>query len=405
MQGHLTRIFSISILLLIVLSGLFGQGKDRAVYSFGHSLIDHRPPLIPTPSDETTILHWIYDIADASSNNFTATGQYGFLTNHDDLPPGSQWGYDNVPTSWDDSMESFENSKINTILLTAANFIQYESPTAPHPLDATTTVVNSTNNIFNWVDQRCNDCTYYIYENWPEMDLVNAFPTTPPTEAEVNEFHNTTINGFNDWWIEYQDEMINLNTDYDVKMIPVGPIIAKILSQFLNEDIPFEELYEDSAPHGRASIYFLAGAISYMAVYEEQLPANYTPDAIVHEMIRNNLSDIAQFIWTELNAFNFSNGESRVFQNELNTNSAEIYVDASSIEVLPNPTMGEVMVHGSVSNFEVDVLNSNGTIFQSHTANNDTIQIDLSAVPSGLYFLRVRHKQLNQLNFRKIIKW
>jgi hypothetical protein len=53
-------ILSISIL---VYSISFSQLTDIKNYIFGHSLIVHDPPLIPTPSDETSVPHWIEDIA------------------------------------------------------------------------------------------------------------------------------------------------------------------------------------------------------------------------------------------------------------------------------------------------------------------------------------------------------
>lgn len=82
---------TISTFLLGILTWFaWGQVNQVDIYIFGHSLIDHRPPITPTPADETTVPHWLEDIATAAGKTYTATGQYGFLTNHLNLPPSSQ---------------------------------------------------------------------------------------------------------------------------------------------------------------------------------------------------------------------------------------------------------------------------------------------------------------------------
>ena len=291
------------IVSLFVGFGLFSaqvQGADVRLYTFGHSLIDHALPINPPPSDETTILHWIHDIAQAAGHNFATGGQYGFLTNHDDLPPSSSWGYDNVPSVWDDSVESFSDANINAVLLTAANFIQYQPSNLAHPLDSSTTAVQATETIFDWVNNQQSNVKYYVYINWPEMDLQNAYPPTPPIQSEIDVFHDFTRHGFNDWWIEYDNFLQISRPQYAIEFIPVGPIISKILTQIIPNNILFTDLYEDSAPHGKPTLYFLAGMITYLALYNENIPSNYMPDAIVHAGVRNNLNQIRNFIWAEL---------------------------------------------------------------------------------------------------------
>jgi len=77
-------------------------------FIFGHSLIDHSPPLIPTPSNETTVPHWIYLLAQEAENSYAAGGKYGFLPQHAMPPYFAQWGYDIVPSVWDSDYEPFD---------------------------------------------------------------------------------------------------------------------------------------------------------------------------------------------------------------------------------------------------------------------------------------------------------
>ena len=114
---------------------------------------------------------------------------------------------------------------------------------------------------------------------------------------------------------DYQDLIVASRPELDTRLIPVGMIMSKILRDVIPNQIPFDELYEDSAPHGRANLYFLAGMVTYMAMYEENIPVNYMPSTLISPAIRNNIETIRNFVWEELNNFNFPNGDSRVFYN------------------------------------------------------------------------------------------
>lgn len=309
--------FVLVLLFLQTLNLNFIAAQDVNMYCFGHSLIDHAESFSGEPN--TNILHWINDIATFSNQNFAAGGQYGFLTSHDDLPPSANWGWASVPASWDGDNETFAEADINTILLTAANFIQYQAPQLPHPLDNTTTVLKSTRTIFDWVNtEEPSNVTYYIYGNWPEMDLANAFPPTTPLQSEIDLFHNNTMTGqFPDWWKTYQDSMLDSRPLLNTRLIPVGNIISQLLTNtsLFPTAIPFDSLYSDSAPHGRPNLYFLAGMITYMAIFEQNIPNNYDPGSSILPSIKDSLSAISNYAWRALNQFNLPNGDSRVFSN------------------------------------------------------------------------------------------
>lgn len=370
------------------------QVNDVQLYTFAHSLIDHRPPLIATPSDETTILHWIYDISQTSGRTFATTGQFGQLTDHvDNLPPNSNLGYDIVPGSWDETQTTFTNSNLNTVLLTVANFIQWDLPTNPDPADPMRrTIVEKTETLFDWANNELPNLRYYIYGNWPEMDNANAFPPTIPTQTEIDEFHNITIGNkgaFNNWWIQYQDAFLASRPALNAKLIPVGKIISQIYTQVIPNQIAFNELYEDSAPHGRANTYFLAGMITYMALYEENIPATYMPSTIINVEIRNNIEAIRNFAWQELNNFNFPNGDSRVFYNApvLNIEKVEL---TNSLEIVPNPAgdFFSIKTKTEMSN-DITIFDINGKQIKTFKNKKSSILINIKELNSGLYFLRI----------------
>lgn len=367
----------------------FSQPDEVSMFIFGHSLIDHRPPGIPTPSDETTVPHWMFDIATQQGNSFSAGGQFGFLPQHANLPPISQIGYDNVPGVWEEDYETFSETNINTILMTAANFIQFTPSDQAHPLDYSTSVTNATIEIIDWVSsQRGEEIQYYIYANWPEMDLQNPFPPTIPSQGVINEYHDWTRNSFLDWWTDYQDFVLDLRPQYSIKLIPVGPIMSGVMTEVIPGQVPFDEWYEDSAPHGRPNLYYLASLITYMSVYEEPVRLDIEIDDQIHPAIRDNVEDIIEYIWSELNAFNFSNGESRVF-NDVSVSIRD--ASTEQVKIFPNPADELIYLKGVSDNLNYEIYNCRGKIVMSGLTKNS---INVSALVSGLYFLRLSNDQI-----------
>lgn len=381
---------------------LFGQTDTMKMFIFGHSLIDHRPPLVPTPSDETTVPHWLYLLADEGNQDYAAGGQYGFLPQHANVPPISQWGYDMVPGVWESDTELFSEADITTIMITAGNFIQWQAPDEDYYTDPGISPVSATETIVDWVGQQEDSLRIYIYENWPDMAgfLNNGFP---PSQTEFDSYNAETTGAFHDWWISYHDALLLSRPDEKIRMIPVGPIISKLHTDLIPQTIPLDELYEDDAPHGRASTYFLASLITYMAVYEQKAPASYNVPSIVHSVIQNNYSTIVDFIWAELLDFNDSNGESRVFYSDI-TSFPDLELTAFDLTLFPNPTQGLFQINGTLSEYIIDILDSNGTVFQSLDVNQISLTIDINDLPAGTYFLRVRHQNHGSLKVEKILK-
>ena len=398
--------FQILGMLLIILLNpctLRAQIDVSRTFIFGHSLLDHRPPAIPTPSNETTVPHWLYLIAKTAGQSFAAGGQYGFLPQHANLPPISQWGYDSVPGVWESDTEPFSAADLTTIMITAGNFVQWQAPSEPYPGEGMTSPNSATIEIIDWVTNQEEDLGIYIYENWPDMAPYISGGVFPPTNADMVNYHLYTMGDFHDWWIEYHDALIAARPDDHIKMIPVGPIISGLLTETDLSQVPITELYEDDAPHGRATIYFLSSLITYMGIYEVPAPSNYMVPDIIHPLVASNFQMVVDYIWADLLGFNFTDGSSRVFFNHPMVLSSDIEVDASSISIYPNPTEGFFTVEGATSQYQIDVLNLNGSVYENHNSSG-RVEIDLGALPPGLFFIRIENLSNGELAIEKILK-
>ena len=118
------------------------------------------------------------------------------------LPPVAQWGFDQVPGAWDSDFETFAEADFNSVLITAANFVQYKKAHEPYDGDASyTSPLASTLEITDWLTDQEPGIDIYIYENWPDMaPYISSFPPPPanpnpsPSDGIVlyfSKFHAT----------------------------------------------------------------------------------------------------------------------------------------------------------------------------------------------------------------------
>lgn len=393
------KTYSACILLLILGHSVAqAQAEDLGIFAFGHSLIDHRPPLIPTPSDETTIFHWMSLLADADAKAFSAGGKYGFLPQHAILPPFSQWGYDIVDPVWESDLESFRESKINTVFITAGNFMQLQSPDQEYPSDPGVSPISATETIVDWVLDQDEEDRIYIYENWPDMSpyLAGGFP---PSRSEHDAYADYTRGDFHEWWIQYQDALLQSRPHAEVRMIPVGPIMHEIFDAFVPRDVDLQEFYEDDAPHGRASLYFMAAMISYSAICQKPLPANFTPPMIISESVRNNYEAISQLIWEELMVFNDATGKSRVF---FETTPSEEIGHHIELTIFPNPTHGMISIVHERPEINLKVYDQSGQLRLDREVGHGRTELQLT-LSSGVYLLEISDQQTGFVKSEKLM--
>ncbi|MGL1934383.1 MAG: hypothetical protein OCD01_05165 [Fibrobacterales bacterium] len=301
-------------------SSLIGRTGARSIirnYIFGHSLINHQSRYNTSTNELTMVPYWMYEFAVADSREYGFSGQFGFLGQHSNLPPTAQWGISSIPGIWDDDDgKSFSEVDFTTVLLTPANFVQYK-PASENNYNDTNSPLGYTHIIFDWVSAQEPGIELYIYENWPDMGgfAPNFDPEDDnyavPTAEALEQYYAHTLSSFHDWFLEYHNETVKQNPQ--VKMIPVGPILAKLFTKTTLKNIPVLDLYEDNAPHGTPTLYFLAGMITYMGMYGVPTPEAFVVPESIHSEVGNSYGVIREYIWNELQRFTFESGAHRVF--------------------------------------------------------------------------------------------
>jgi len=87
------------------------------------------------------------------------------------------------------------------------------------------------------------------------------------------------------------------------------------------------------------------------------------------------------------------------------TSSSYLLLEGDALTLYPNPTTGIFRIEGLTSLYEIQVLDVLGSVHQDlSTAVDQDIDIDLSSLPNGMYFVSVRLLSNNAVWMEKIIK-
>lgn len=406
---------SLFALLALTMTGTVSAQDTMRTYIFGHSLINHELQVNPTPSQETSVPHWFHFLSEETNKHYEVSGQYGFIPQHaTNLPPTAQWGFDSVAGAWDDWLEPFSDADFSNILITPGNFMQWQPPHFPYWNDSVSPI-GYTNTVFNWVNQQEDSLNLYIYENWPDMAgfLNNGFP---PNQTEWNDYNTYLNGGFHDWFLAYHDSVRLAHPNHCVRMIPTGPVISSLLATSPFDQIAIDTLYEDDAPHGRPTIYFLAALVTYMAMHEEMAPMSYQVPAIIDPIIANNYPTAVNFIWNELLQFNDTQNRSRVFcdapvllaigEEQQEENFVEEALIEEDFVVFPNPigfgsTSGLLQVRSGIESYDLSIVDLRGR--QLKMFANSPQAIDLSELSQGMYLARMRNLKTGEVYTKRIV--
>ncbi|MCB0685270.1 MAG: glycoside hydrolase family 9 protein [Saprospiraceae bacterium] len=84
--------------------------------------------------------------------------------------------------------------------------------------------------------------------------------------------------------------------------------------------------------------------------------------------------------------------------------SANIHLTQNCVEIYPNPTNNYFHVNGTLDRYKLEIFNSSGVLYQTIPYLGGEAVIDMSDLPSGLFFIRIENRQNKLLCIQKILK-
>jgi hypothetical protein len=277
---------------LLVAAALPAQARDLRSYFFGNSLVNHQSDTV-----QTSVLYWLTELTDASNHTFAASGQYGFLRNFaQDLPPLASWGLGRTAPAWEPEQGPFSDSGIQAVILTPANFIQYQRADRPYDGDnpTNTSPLQASLSNIDWVAAQLNGEVFYIYEGWADMSSYAR--SQLPKPRQLARYHAYNQGDYHKWYKDYLAALKSARPDLDIRLIPVAKTLSALFTKTPLKDIPVEALYTDNAPHGTPTLYFLASLVVYHALYGDRPPEDFIVPETVHPLVRVNYPKIREFI-------------------------------------------------------------------------------------------------------------
>ncbi|MDC0736814.1 calcium-binding protein [Cognatishimia sp. SS12] len=279
LAGGISAVFVVAILSATVLSAQSSE-PPRKIYTYGNSLINHG-----SGNDNTTVPHWLAYFADQSEVRFLLDGEGVFLKDMDlSKRPTSDWGFKNVDSAWTRQYRMFEQVGYESLLMNPTNFVQYLPPDAAYegdnpegrsPLSITTALMQSYG----------AGKHLYVYEGW--ADMAPFLWSFPPGARRLEKYHRFNQGEYHDWYVDFVAMLRRDLPGENVTLIPVARILARAFLETKLGQIPVTDLYSDDAPHGTATLYFMAAAITYAGLFEELPKLGARPQDVHPEAIAN----------------------------------------------------------------------------------------------------------------------
>ncbi|WP_323781246.1 calcium-binding protein [Thalassovita sp.] len=286
-------LFSLFLLLAPQVSRAQDSDGLKAFF-FANSLVQHL-----SDSPETSVPHWLHEIARARDKRFAADGTWGFLMQFSGkLPPEPQWSFKSLPNAWNSERQSFAEAGFDAVVITPANFIQYQpsstkfdgdNPRKESPLSATLKVVD-------WAAGQTPQARFFIYEGWAEM--AGKVPAFPPDADGLKTYLQANKGDYHGWFRDYANAVQEARPNLDLTLIPVASTLSDLLSDTALSGLQALDLYSDDAPHGTPTLYFLAALITYGPLFQDQLPAEITLPDSIHPLVRQHYTEIASYLTT-----------------------------------------------------------------------------------------------------------
>lgn len=266
-------------------------------YYYLNSLVSHETG---DWSSSTQLPNWMERLSEEAGKEYNVDSEFGFLDNWT-LPPRANMGYPEAP-----STTLVGNSWTNASTIDRVSFV-------PDNFDGQTVDPDEIGNIATqsyqdgllalidgWETNATNaERVYSVYAGWPDMGPYGDPATISP--ANLLAWQTWALGGYQEWFELLVSRLQNARPSLDIRLSDVNRILMLTYQNTVVSTISAGDLFEDDAPHGRSSWYFLASLVEYMETYGEKPPSTYVPLSghEVNSVITSNYEDIVDYMWSQ----------------------------------------------------------------------------------------------------------
>jgi hypothetical protein len=236
--------------------------------------------------------------APGGGNTYTGGRQFGFPDAWD-APPSDGQGQEDVSSPYVVGEGSWTGcSQVEMLEFVPDNFEGPNySPDSPNGMGFTYTTL-LLGLIDAWETNAANaNRRYVVYAGWPDMGAFGDPTTLSPTE--IADYQIMGLGAYQTW-LETMVSMLQAERpSLDIRLHDVNRVLLMTWRDTVVSTVAAGVLFEDDAPHGRATWYFLAGVAEYIEIFNEKPPVGFTfdPGWDVDSIVTTNYQDIVDYIW------------------------------------------------------------------------------------------------------------
>lgn len=359
-----------------------GQSVD--MYYYKNSLYNHYPNGSNDANSSTNIGNWIARMAAGAPtpNEATLGSMFGFFTSWV-TPSQANEFHSEITTTliprWTPSWTGAEN--IDLIGFVPDNFDGQSFDPAENTNMGQSYETKLLEMIDAWEANAPNpNRRYVIYAGWPALN--NGYGGTPgdPSSISSSGYHEWRTYGlgeYQDWMELLVERLQNARPSLDIRLHNINKAVLMCHENTVVGSIDPNLLFEDRAPHGRSTWYFLAAVAEYIELFNEKPPVDFTfnPSWNVASEVTSNYQVIVDYIWTVLRG---------------NVTSTDEIENKPILNVYPNPTTDKLHITSNEAEFRVEISNQLGQLV---LCESNKLELDIHSLTAGTYYVRLIGKE------------
>lgn len=281
-------------------------GKTQHVFFNLNSLKNHAAG---QGNLNTRVGNWVKRmslVAPNGGNTYTLGARFGFFSQWG-IPPRASAGEEEVSTPY---INQYAESWVGAQNITVVGFVPDNfngylfDPNTPS-MDGMSYQTRLLEHIDAWESNAPNaNRQYVIYAGWNQLNGyggTNNDPTTVTSQGYAN-WVSFGLGAYQTWMELLVSRLQTARPGLDIRIQNISKVLLNTYSNTVVGTIPSNLLFEDLAPHGRSTWYFLAGVVEYMCLFNEKPPSNFTFDSAwnVHSSVTSNYQALVDYMWTQL---------------------------------------------------------------------------------------------------------
>lgn len=274
-------------------------GKTRDVFAYLNSLHNHDAG---AGDANTSTANWIARMAPEAPNGgniYTCGSMFGFANGWTTPPMAGGQEVASSPhmsgTSW------AGGSQIEVVEIVPDNF---EGPTVDPSVSnglGFAYVPRILQIIDAWEQNAPNaNRVYAVHGGWPDMGPYGDPATLTVTQR--NNYIAYALGTYQTWLELMETQLRAARPGLNIQLFKINEATILAWRDTVVNTIPASTLFEDDAPHGRATMYFLAAIANYIELYDEKPPAGFVfnPAWGVSSVVTSNYQTIVDYIYAVL---------------------------------------------------------------------------------------------------------